>query len=136
MTAMIRIHAAAIDAPLNFLKPMPVRPVSYQYDPPAGVPRRSGDYEAHRVLIRDARPYASGLSLDREGFALLQTPTRFASFSDPAAIRSVYYPEVERLIAEAAGAVPSGGRRAGHSRAGAEHAQRFHRPLGPRPRAH
>jgi hypothetical protein len=105
MTAQTRIHAAAIDAPLNFLKPMPVRPVSYQYDPPAGVPRRSGDYEAIRVLIRDARPYAAGLSLDREGFALLRTPTAFTAFDDPAAIRRAYYPEVERLIAEATGAV-------------------------------
>ena len=105
MTALTRIHAAALPAPLNFLKPMAVRPVSYQYDPPAGVPRRSGEYEPQLVSIQDARPLAASLSLDVEGFALLQIPTAFASFNDPAAIRSVYYPEVERLIGEATGAV-------------------------------
>ena len=104
MTAETRIEAATIETSLNFLKPMAARPVSYQYDPPPGVPRRSGEYEPRPVSIRDARPLAARLSLDAEGFALLREPTVLASFDDAATIRADYFPEVERLIAAATGA--------------------------------
>jgi hypothetical protein len=104
MNAQTRIDAAAIHASLNFLRPMAARPVSYQYEPPPGVPQRSGTYDPHPVTIRNARPLAAGLSLDAEGFALLRAPTAARSFDDAAAIREVYYPEVERLIAGATGA--------------------------------
>ena len=104
MTAQMRIEAAATLAPLLFLRPMEERPVAYQYDPPPGVPVRTGQYDAHLVTIADARPIAATLSLDVEGFALLQAPTAFAAFDDEAAIRSLYYAEVERLIAAATGA--------------------------------
>ncbi|MGZ8313514.1 MAG: CmcJ/NvfI family oxidoreductase [Allosphingosinicella sp.] len=104
MTAHTRITAAAIEAPLNFLRPMVERPVSYQFDPPPGVPVRTGQYGSHVVAIHDARPLAATLSLDVEGFALLRAPSGLGSFDDGAAIRTVYYPEVERLIAAATGA--------------------------------
>ncbi len=91
-------------AALNFLKPMAERPYSYQVEPPAGVPQRNGVDEQHVVAIRDARPLAVDLSLDEEGFELLQTRTAFASWGDPDAIRSAYYAEVERLLAAATGA--------------------------------
>jgi hypothetical protein len=91
-------------AVLNFLQPMSERRYSYQYDPPPGVPSRNGVDEPRLVAIRDARPLAVDLSLDAEGFELLQAPTAFASFGDPDAIRSVYYSEVERLLGQATGA--------------------------------
>lgn len=103
MTAHLPIQAAAIDAPLNFLRPMKARPVSYQYDPPPGVPVRTGQYDPHAVTIHDARPLAPTLSLDVEGFALLRAPSALESFEDETAIRTLYYPEVERLIADATG---------------------------------
>jgi hypothetical protein len=104
MTAQIRIEAAAVEASLNFLRPMEGRPVSYQYDPPAGMPQRTGDDDAHAVTIRNARPFAAELSLDSQGFALLRSASAFTEFQDDVAIRSAYYPEVERLLAEATGA--------------------------------
>ena len=104
MTAHQRIEAAAAEAPLYFLRPMAERPVSYHCEPPPGVPVRSGQYDPHAVTIHDARPLAPTLSLDVEGFALLQAPSALETFDDEAAIRAVYYPEVERLIAAAAGA--------------------------------
>lgn len=108
MNAQSQISAAAAAAvtlaTLNFLKPMAARLYSYQYDPPPGVPQRNGEDEPHLVAIRDARPLALDLSLDAEGFELLQVPTAFASWNDPAAIRAAYYPEVEYLIAGATGA--------------------------------
>jgi hypothetical protein len=104
MTAQTRIETAAVEAPLNFLRPMEGRPVSYQYDPPPGVPQRSGEDDAHVVTIRNARPFAALLSLDAEGFALIRAPGAFTDFHDDAAICSTYYPEVERWLADATGA--------------------------------
>ena len=104
MTAQTHIVPAAVEASLNFLRPMKDRPVSYQYDPPPGVPARTGTYDAHRTIIRDARPRAAALSLDEEGFALIRAPSALADFGDEQAIRSLYYSEVERLVAGATGA--------------------------------
>jgi hypothetical protein len=80
------------------------RPYSYQYDPPEGTPVRNGTYDAHMLQVANARPLAPGLSLDVEGFTLVQAKTDFSAYHDEAAIRAVYYPEVEQLIAAATGA--------------------------------
>jgi hypothetical protein len=104
MTAQTVIHAAAVEARLNFLRPMAARPVTYLCDPPPGIPLRSGQYDGHAVTIRNARPLAAALSLDVEGFALLPAPSAVAEFGDDEDIRSFYYPEVERLLADATGA--------------------------------
>ena len=104
MTVQTQIRAAATTAVLNFLKPMRERPRSLQYEPEPGVPQRNAEDEAHVVAIEDARPLAGRLSLDVEGFAYLRAPTSFAAFNDDAAIRSFYYPKVQRLIAGATGA--------------------------------
>lgn len=106
MNAQTRIYPAAVTASLNFQRPMAGRPVSYQYDPPPGVPQRTGDFDAHAVAIRNARPLAAGLSLDVEGFTLLHAQSGFADFQDDEAIGSSYYPEVERLLMAATGAAP------------------------------
>jgi hypothetical protein len=104
MTVQTRIHAATTLAVLNFLKPMQERPRSLQYEPEPGVPQRNAADEAHVVAIQDARPLAGGLSLDAEGFEYLHAPTSFAAFDDDAAIRSFYYPKVQRQLAAATGA--------------------------------
>jgi len=104
MTFQSPITAAAIEAPLNFLKPMKERLVSYQVEPPPGVSQRNGEDEPHLVTIRDARPIAAALSIDSQGFALLGAATDFTAFGDAAAIRAHYYEEVEALLADATGA--------------------------------
>jgi hypothetical protein len=50
-------------APLNFLVPMAEKPVAYNYEPPPGVPVRTGKSEEHQVPIRDARGRSSVGSL-------------------------------------------------------------------------
>ncbi|HEX7006152.1 MAG TPA: CmcJ/NvfI family oxidoreductase [Alphaproteobacteria bacterium] len=95
-----------IEASLNYLAPTAERPFAYAYaPPPRGRPQRSGEAEAHRVTIRNGRPLIPSLSLDREGFTLVRRATQVSDFTDEAAVRSVYYPEVERLVKEATGAV-------------------------------
>ena len=94
----------SVDAELNYLVPMAVRPRNYACDPPPGVARTNATYAAHRFSIRDVRPIASGLSLDREGFAALRHPTAARDLWDDEDIRRTYYPEAEALVKEATGA--------------------------------
>jgi len=94
----------SVVAPLNFLVPMAEKPVAYNYDPPPGVPARTGKSEERWVPIRDARPLVGQLSLDKEGFVLLRHQTAVKNFYDEDEITSVYYPECERVVKEATGA--------------------------------
>ncbi|HEX3860893.1 MAG TPA: CmcJ/NvfI family oxidoreductase [Stellaceae bacterium] len=91
-------------APINFIEPMAEKPYSYNYEPPPGVPARNTREETHEVQVLDARPVNDRLSLDREGFVLLNRPTGAADLYDEKQITGVYYPECERLIKEYTGA--------------------------------
>ena len=95
----------SVVAPLNFLVPMAEKPIAYNYTPPAGVPVRTGTSEEHLVMIRDARPLIGQLSLDKEGFVLLHHQSAVKNFYDDNEIKSVYYPECERVMKQAT--VPS-----------------------------
>ena len=103
MTVQTPIRAASVAAVLNFLKPTQERPRTLQYEAPPGVPQRNAEDEAHVVAMHDARPLAGTLSLDVEGFEYLHAPTNFIAFDDDAAIRSFYYPKVQRHLAAATG---------------------------------
>jgi len=98
MSEFSPVTVATVRAPINFLGPMPERPVKYQYEPPAGVPALTGEYVPHIVPVRNARPLAAKFSLDREGFELVHAPSDFADFGDEEAIRRHYYREVERFL--------------------------------------
>ncbi|HEY5713440.1 MAG TPA: CmcJ/NvfI family oxidoreductase [Allosphingosinicella sp.] len=104
MNAQSRILPAAVEASLDFLRPMKERPVSYQVEPPPGVPERTGIYDSHAVTIHNGRFLAAGLSLDVQGFAMVRSPTGLTDFSDKEAIGSAYYKEVETLLAGITGA--------------------------------
>ena len=69
--------------------------------------RRDDSYwpvEEHTVRIRDARAAVGRLKLEETGFVVLERPTALQDFTDPAAIRAVYYPEIEALVKEITGA--------------------------------
>ena len=93
-----------VRAAINHLEPTGERPRAYQYDPPPGVPLRSGTYTQVPVLVRNGRAHEGRLSLDREGFLLARAPTAFTAFADDAAVKAAYYPEVEALVKRATGA--------------------------------
>jgi hypothetical protein len=80
------------------------KPHIYTYDPPDGVARTNIVNDPHVVPIFDMRPIADGLSLDGQGFALVDAPTALSDFYDEAQLRSVYYPEAEDLVKQATGA--------------------------------
>ena len=83
-----------VNAQLNYLAEATPKPVNYAYDPPAGVPRRSGKYVAQTVAIRNGRELLSKFSLDTNGFVLTEHETAVKDFYDPDEVKSVYYPEV------------------------------------------
>ena len=93
-----------VEGELNYLGATNERPRYYAYDradtdPPSHMP-----LEPHKMPIRDLRPVADQLSLDVQGFALAEQRSAVRDFWDDEEVRRVYYPEAERVIAEATGA--------------------------------
>ena len=107
-------HAKVIDDPtldlsyvkadLHYLSRMTERPRNYTFDPPPGVPRSNTVHETHQVPIYDLRGVEPEAALDREGFELLRHASAVQNFYDEDEVLKKYYPEAERLIAEATGA--------------------------------
>jgi hypothetical protein len=98
------LRSVAVEARMNYLADASVKPVTYNPPPGTGVPRRVGNYGMFPVEIRNARPIARELSLDREGFVLTRHDTAVRDFFDADEIRRVYHPEMERLVKAATGA--------------------------------
>src|SRR5271156_997262 len=93
-----------IRARLTYLAEATPKPVNYTYDPPAGVPRRSGKYVEQDVAVRNGREVLNKLSLDTNGFVLTEHETAVKDFYDSDEVKSGYYPEVERLLKRVTGA--------------------------------
>jgi len=93
-----------VNAQLNYLAETTPKPVNYACDPPDGLPRRSGKYVEQTVAIRNGRELLSKFSLDTNGFVLTEHETAVKDFYDPDEVKSVYYPEVERLLKRVTGA--------------------------------
>jgi hypothetical protein len=66
--------------------------------------RKTGNHELKRVKVRNGRLLANELSLDEQGFVFVEHKTQVADFFDAEELKSVYYPEVERLIKGVSGA--------------------------------
>src|SRR5262245_56367739 len=94
-----------VTAPLQYIVATGEKPRSYMYEPPPGVPKISASYEQHATVIRSLRPIASRLSLDFEGFRLLNHRSEVEDFYSEDEVRDRHYPEVEKLVAQATGAV-------------------------------
>ena len=95
---------AAVEAALNYLAPTKERPRTYTNDPPPGQPRSTVVSESHVLPIRNLRPIAASVSLDREGFDLVRHDTAVKDFYNDDEVKAVYYPEVVRALKHATGA--------------------------------
>src|ERR1700691_3816180 len=93
-----------VTADMKYLAPARDSPRNYTYEPPAGEPRSNIVPELHALPIHDARPIRESISLDREGFALINQHSAVRDFYNDDEVKSVYYPEAERLIKAATGA--------------------------------
>ncbi len=96
--------ANVVEAELNFVIPNRQRPQVFKPTPELPDGSRTGDFESRTVPIADARHLAEHFSLDREGFELSRHATAVSDFLDDEEVRSIYYPEVERLVRDATGA--------------------------------
>ena len=94
-----------VEGVLTYLVDTGVRPVSYNYEPPPGVPQRSGIYAEHKMPVVNGRRWPeAAFSLDRQGFLFRHHETAVRDFYDPAQVEQVYYPEVEALLKQVTGA--------------------------------
>jgi hypothetical protein len=93
-----------IEAELTYALDTGVKPVTGQSVPGGELRYRTGAFETRRVLVRDARAIGAALSLDEHGFILVDHPTRATDFDDEAAVRAVYYPEIQALVRGLTGA--------------------------------
>jgi hypothetical protein len=93
-----------VQAAVQYLADLSIPPVTY--NPPAGtgVPRRVGNYRDFKVEVRDGRPQAGEMSLDRQAFRLVHHDTKVADFYDPEGVKTAYYREVEDLLKRETGA--------------------------------
>lgn len=94
----------SVRAPLTFTQHGPEKPYSYQYEPPAGVPRRRAEDVEHLVDIADGRPLRGAFALDVQGFELLHSPTLADDLYDEAELSTIYRPEIEQLVKSVTGA--------------------------------
>jgi hypothetical protein len=98
-----------VDAALNYLAPMDGKPRQVTFDLAQGVPQAdaryaNARYERRKVAIYDARSVAGTLSLDDEGMQLVVHRTAVRRFHDEQEVKEIYYPEAEKLVAQASGA--------------------------------
>jgi hypothetical protein len=96
--------ASVVSAQLNYLVPMAERPVNYNYEPPPGVPWRTGQYVPQTVPIVDGRTGGEPFSLDQQGFQLLRHDSAVRDFYDAEEVKQRYHAEVEELVKQATGA--------------------------------
>ena len=66
--------------------------------------RKTGTPDLRPMSIRNGRLHARELSLDGNGFVFIEHKTRVRDFFDEAELKTVYYPEVQQLIASLSGA--------------------------------
>ena len=97
--------ARRVEADFHYIEKPSRKPGVFLHDgkPEEHAERTPGD-AVHTMPVLDARAAADALSLDREGVCLVRHASRLRDFDDAEAIRTVYYPEVERLVKAATGA--------------------------------
>ena len=96
--------APEVRAAINYLVYTGEAPVFNQAHSAAEKMQMQGTRVAQDMPIRNARLLPNEFSLDVEGFALVEQVTRVTDFNDDAQLASVYAAEIEKLIADAAGA--------------------------------
>jgi hypothetical protein len=101
----VQESAPAFEALLNYLADSTETPESYGgVSQSVADKQRKGQYIEHRMPIYNGRAIADQLSLEREGFILVEHETRMKDFYDEDEVRSVYYNETEELVKQTAGA--------------------------------
>lgn len=93
-----------VHASLNYLVRTKDKPVNETGGADGLMRKISGTFAPHVMPIRNGRDDAGAFSLDTTGFEFTAHPTAMKNFLDAQELRSVYYGEMERLIAAHSGA--------------------------------
>jgi hypothetical protein len=94
-----------VETSLSYLIDSSEKPFTYMYEPPAGVPAMSLRSNRYPASISNGRLILGDLSLDRQGFVLVNHDSAVRDFYDADEVRKLYYPEVEQLVKKATGAI-------------------------------
>jgi len=100
-TADIPVPRGPVDSTLTFYAPPSdgAAPFNYVEQPPAGQPQRNYGEYIHEVTINDVRGRESDFDINSNGFGVIQgVSSEEKEFNDDEHIKSVYYPEVEKLL--------------------------------------
>ncbi len=93
--------ARTVRAQINYVAPGSF--INRRFAAP-GVEHNTGRFEAHDVLVRDARPIADHFTLDTHGFVLTPHKSTVKNFFDKAEVDALYTAEVETAIKSLTGA--------------------------------
>lgn len=93
-----------VEAVLNYMVPMAERAIYYTYEPSPGILRDNVTYNPLTLPIRNARSIVRDLSVDHQGFALVEQQSSVRNFYDEDEIRRIYYPEAEQFLKDLTGA--------------------------------
>jgi hypothetical protein len=93
-----------VEGLFNYIGATSEKPATYLYKPTPDGPARTWQSERHLVPVYDGRTVLDQLSLDGNGFTLVRHQSAVSNFYDEAEVKSVYYPEIERLMKQATGA--------------------------------
>lgn len=92
-----------VEAVLNYLAPMAEKPVYYIGELPPDTIRDNAFYETRTLPIRNARSLTRNLSLDLEGFTLVEQNSAVKDFYNEDEVRHIYYPEIEQFLKNVTG---------------------------------
>jgi len=92
-----------IEATLNYLADTGEKIVT-EAGPGGTADMRGGRLDPRRVVIRNGRPQARELVLDREGFRFIRHDTKVADFYSDDEVKQIYYAEMEALVKAESGA--------------------------------
>jgi len=98
------LASKSLNAVLHYQVRTDRKPEYYVFGAPPGVVPYTGTEDPREVRIEDARGREAEFTLDRNGFQFLRAPTQVTDFYDPEQVKSVYYPEVERILRDVLGA--------------------------------
>ncbi|MBT4116798.1 MAG: methyltransferase [Rhodospirillaceae bacterium] len=79
-------------------------PVTIANAPGSARDERKGAVEEREITAHDVRSIADQFDMDREGFAFMNCTSEMKDFFDEEQVKSVYYPEIENLVAGVTGA--------------------------------
>ena len=102
--AVTQTDSSTVTAQVTYAIDNGEKPVNETFETGQVIRRRTGATERRPMRIRDGRPLIGQLSLDQNGFVLVEHKTAVTDFFDAAQIEKVYYPEIMRLVQSISGA--------------------------------